>query len=395
MKIEVDFPVITTGLAPRNKGHKPVVGRKTITVDVPEYSDAEAPAVMMTTFRRNSGPEKEVLRYKGVGEKLYRPSDIAVPRDGRVRHMFSFDYIPQVEDVHGSLNEKIGVLLSQLRDQHKTALPSAIIPSSLGQYRLDNDRVGREGRYVELPMLSELGLKEFDEQAVGAQTAAFSEHMARFIVAGGKMHISTGEPFYLCSFIGENAPATLTVKESELSGKIGDDVGSDYGVACFRADESLEDMSDEIERLVKLSEHPRQVPGDTAHRIHVFDPAFVMFDAAAANMRLAAREAIDGFVADTARKMSPFSRHVLAQTLMSLPVEVFNAYRSLELALANDDYDAIANILPQFGRFQPGAGDGSGFVRSEAMIIDVVDRWDNRTVGALTLQPRTKERTPK
>jgi hypothetical protein len=31
MKIEVDFPVITTGLAPRNKGRKPVVARRTIS----------------------------------------------------------------------------------------------------------------------------------------------------------------------------------------------------------------------------------------------------------------------------------------------------------------------------------------------------------------------------
>ncbi|MCS4089043.1 hypothetical protein [Rhizobium sp. BK176] len=388
MRIEVDFPVITTGLAPRGKGPKPVVARRTITVDLPEYSEAEAPVAMTTTFHPDSDPGSEGLRYRGVGENLYRPSEIEIT-EGRVRHRFSFDYIPQSVGIHEHLNDDISKLLHRLRDQYSTSLPSAIIPSSLGQYRLQHDRAGAENRFIELPSISELGLKEFDEQAVEVQTATFRDHMTRFVRVGAKMQIATGEPFYACSFIGANSPASLTVEESDFSGKIEDNIRSSYAIACFRADESHDHIHDEIRRISTLSGQERRVPGDNAHRIHVFDPAYVTFDAAAANLRLAARSAIKGFVADTARSMTPFNHRALAAALLSMPMETFKAHRSLELALAENDYHGIADILPHFARFQPGVGAGTDFSRSEAMINDVLDRWENRPVRAFELNAKS------
>ncbi|MNV92443.1 hypothetical protein D3C71_1870450 [compost metagenome] len=122
------------------------------------------------------------------------------------------------------------------------------------------------------------------------------------------------------------------------------------------------------------------------------DSRCLSFDVEGSNIRLVARSALAWFVYDNAMPMMPFNHNKLAEFLLSLPTDDFLAYRGLESAMRSDDRETIADILPYFAKFEPGAGRRGMHGQKAASIERVVDAWNNRPVDELVL--RKPARTP-
>lgn len=392
MKLEVDFPVITQGLAARSRGKKPVVARHSIKVDIPELSSGDAPVALVTTREWNGDPRTGGTPYRMLDGQFYVRSWHVNVEDGRIRHWFSPSRDrTENHDIHGELNSEISMLLATLKDRHSTGIVSAVIPAKLGEMRLAHDAC-RSQDDVELPRLEDLQLKEYDEEVVAARVAEFEKHLARFVMIDGKMQMSEGEPIYVVTV--PEAQRRATIYSTPLPwGKFPDE---DFQISSahmlFRADSDLEEMSGEIQGLGQLfgDEQPREI--SPSGRIHVLDSRCLSFDVEGSNIRLVARSALAGFVYDNAMPMMPFNHNKLAEFLLSLPTDDFLAYRGLESAMRSDDRETIADILPYFAKFEPGAGRRGMHGQKAASIERVVDAWNNRPVDELVL--RKPARTP-
>ncbi|MCV9964709.1 hypothetical protein OIU34_22725 [Pararhizobium sp. BT-229] len=386
MKVEVDFPVISQGIAARSRGKKPVVARQSIKVDIPELSSSDAPVALVTTRDWNGDPRTGGTPYRMLDGRFYVRSRHVNVEDGKIRHRLSpSGDTTENYDIHGALNSEISMLLATLKDRHSTGIVSAIIPSLLGEMKLAHD-AHRSEDGVELPRLEDLQLKEYDEEAVAARVAKFEKHIARFVMIDGEMQMAEGEPIYVVTVPDAHRRATVYSTPLPWGEFPDEDFHISSGHMLFRADAGLEEISNEIRKLGRLfgDEQPREIA--PSGRIHVFDDSCLSFDAEGSNMRLVARSALAGFVYDTAMPLMPFNHKKLAEFLLSLPADDFLAYRGLENAMRRDDRETIADILPYFAKFQPGTGRRGRHGQNAAVIERVVEDWNNRPVAELVLR---------
>lgn len=379
MKIEVDFPVITEGLAVRSRAKKPVVARHTIQVDIPEYTAADAPVAMVCTPEWNDDPRLSENVFRAVNGDLLVLARHVTIEDGRIQHRLARSGGSQSYDVHGALDYKVSHLLATLKDKHSTGIVSAVIPAQIGALYLTY-----ENGDMEIPRLEELQLREYDDEAVAAQVASFERHMARFAMIDGKMQISEREPIYVVTM--PDARATISSVPLPHGEYPDDDSHISSAAMLFRADATLEEMSEEIHEVSQAIGDLEARGIGASGRVHVYGDHHLSFDAEAANIRLVAKSALKGFIAAAARTMMPFNHHRLTEFLLSLPTEDFLAYRELERAMGQNDPDAIAEALPHFARFQPGVGRRGGHRQSEVMIERVLENWANRAIPELVVR---------
>lgn len=385
MKLEVDFPVITEGLAVRSRSKKPVVARQTLKVDIPEYSAAEAPVAMVCTREWNDDPRLSENVFRAVNGQLYVRARHVTVEEGRIQHRHSISGGAQSYDVHSALDSKVSYLLATLKDKHSTGIGSAVIPGQLGEAYFTHGANLPDGQ-IEIPRLEDLQLREFDEAAVEDQVASFERHMVRFAMIDGKMQISEREPIYVVTMPDAHQRATIYSVSPPFGKHADEDFHISSAAMMFRADTTLEEMSREIHQVSQVigDLEPREV--GASGRVHVYDEHHLSFDAEAANMRLVARNALKGFIAASAKHLMPFKYDKLTEFLLSLPTEDFLAYRELERAMQENNPDAIAEMLPHFARFQPGVGGRGSHCQSEVMIERVLENWANRTVPELVVR---------
>lgn len=381
MKLEVDFPVITEGLAVRSKSKKPVVARQTINVDIPEYSAADAPVAMVCTREWNDDPRLSENVFRAVNGDLLVLARHVTIENGRIQHRLARSGGSESYDVHGALDYKVSHLLATLKDKHSTGIVSAVIPAQLGALYLTY-----ENGDIEIPRLEDLQLREFDEEAVEEQIASFERHMARFAMIDGKMQISEREPIYVLTMPDAHQTATIYSVSLPYGKHPDEDFYVSSAAMLFRADATLEEMSQEVHEVSHAIGDLEARGIGASGRVHVYGDHHLSFDAEAANIRLVARNALKGFIAAAARTMMPFNHHRLTEFLLSLPTEDFLAYRKLERAMGQNDPDAIAEALPHFARFQPGVGRRGGHRQSEVMIERVLENWANRAIPELVVR---------
>jgi hypothetical protein len=383
MKIEVDFPVITQGLAVRSRAEKLVVARQTMKVDIPEYSTAEALIAFVITREWAADPRLTGNVIRAVNGNLFASARHVTIENGRIHHRFASSGGGQSYDIHGALDSKISHLLATLREKHSTGIVSAVIPAQLAEMMLTSV-ASLPDRTFEIPRLEDLPLKEYDHVALDDQVAKFEQHMAQFAIIDGKIHKAEREPVYVVT-MPANRKASIcsaSIPHSEHP----DTRFHSSAAILFRAGASLEEMSREIHEVSQAFGETEPLEIEASGRVHVYDDRFISFDPEIANMRLVAKNALKGFIATSSRPKMPFNHNKLSEFLLSLPLEDFLAYRELERSMGVNDPDSIADALPHFARFQPGVGHRGSQRHSEIMIERVLEKWANRGVPELVVR---------
>jgi hypothetical protein len=375
MKLDADFPLILEAVARGERKRKTIVARGTVTVDLPEYTEGEAPVALTVEDRTSS------MRFRIVEGACYRRADAFKPEGGRMRFRFKYASTVDCLDLYRGVQERLIGAISHARAGGPVG--SRLAPAALVDFV--QRRTYHRDDFVEFDPVGEV-VPDHDAAEVARQEEAFRRHLENFILVDGVAHVRTFEPFYVVRVgSAESGPAVFAHSQLQVY-EVGERFASREGSACFRADELNEAIACAVDlKQRQLAGRPGETQPEVRGRIVVHDGTGLAFDAAAASLLMTAIDVKSGFLAAAEpSEDKPDAVATVSALLDGMSLEGFAAYRGLTDAIASGAPDRVAEAITRFVDAGLALSDPEGTWNAKGtdMIARyAVERWHNRGIS--------------
>jgi hypothetical protein len=402
MIIEIEFPIITTGKPVKATKTKTVVFRDVVRVDIPDYGpSAKRPSMMV-----DGPPGFQRTPYYGIEGQLYDATAQKAPRDRSSTLVIGLRPSDNVLTHH--LESALIDMGKKLRNHHSTAMASALYPNELAEYFAAGFRTTRAAARLDLnpvvlPTFDQLSVSDLDTAAIERQRAAFSGHLAEFVIVDGEFMRTVPEPVYGVS-IGYPAHGGAGHLRSEGSAakvelilpsrgeplhKMRENVNM---VAFFSADRYADALAYANAIKPLQGQGPREAI-EAPRRIAVKDEAYVRFDDEAASLKMVAENMARSFLIETLGHRDSHAAEKVRQAIEDVPLDVLVAWKRLTSAIKAGDMDMLPEAIQDCLEVQEETGIGhfARFAMPPAVVEMALAKWDNREVS-FSIEPSPEPR---
>jgi hypothetical protein len=403
MIIEVEYPITTTGRPSKATKSKTVVFRDVARIDIADYGpSAKRPAMLV-----DGPPGFEKSPYYGIEGRLYSETAQKAPSDLRSRLVISLRGSDNVLTRH--LEKDLVDLGKRLRNNHSTAMATALYPNELATYFADGLQSTRAAARADLvpvilPTFEQLDVRDLDMGEVERQRAAFAEHLSEFVIVDGWFMRTVPEPVYRVS-IGYPA--------YEGDGPLGGSEGSEAKVemvlpprdkqlhkmqehvnvvAFFSADRYADAMAYANEIKAQQDPGPRKAL-ESPRLIRVKDESYVTFDDEKASLLMVAENMAKRFMREALGYQDTHNNERIRAAFEKAPIDVIVAWKCLTSAILSEDLNRLQKAMQDCLDVQEGAG-AEYFADSHlpaAVIETALAKWDDREVS-FAIDPATGPR---
>lgn len=198
MKLEIEYPMILDAVPPRSVNTRTCIVMDVTTIDIPEYSERDAPIAIQTrSTKADAG--MMVRRYRSANGDLFLEATAPQLTAGRCTYELSFDDETKHSPIfHGELQPKV-VKLIRNKCFYVSAAKSVLYPEEVIK-TFSSHRNSYEGDItpaLTLPLLDEVRFAKIDESQISSAREAFRERLSGVILIDGTFHIRQPEPVYV------------------------------------------------------------------------------------------------------------------------------------------------------------------------------------------------------
>jgi hypothetical protein len=390
MLVEIEYPIVTTGIPARSPKRKTVVFKDTVIFDFPEYTAAEAPVALLVPGPQGFLPTE----YHGIEGKLYaHPSRVP----GNRFHEFVLGLRPTGDALTGHLEKSLLELGQALRTRNSTSIATELYPPAVADHFAkglahEHRRMGAPVRYdeVRLPNIEEIVVRDLDMDEIIRQKANFLSHLSEFVVLDGSYYRETPEPVYSVSVgypdfttgVGsDGTPPTVKIVKPERGGQI--HRTQNTAVVAYFAADRLDDAM-EYALAMKATQTDKVFEVERPGEMQVFDPACLTFDVEGETLLVMAEHMAENVIGGMfGLGSTQLSKQELRSSLTRVSTETLHAWKRLTSAMESGGIEELHAVVEECLGMRDGDGGNPfvGFPLTVPMFEAAMRKWADREVA--------------